>query len=124
MAEETSRGDNHAIEFPYWSREDVDQGPVPLTPVTIPYPEGVAVDVVLRGVMTLFIDEHGVVRRVQARDSTLPPAMLQVARDAFLQARFQPALRQQAPARVQIDIEVQFDPPEAPPGNRSLTPGL
>jgi len=111
-------------EAPFWRRHEVDQGPIPLHPVVISYPEGVQVVQAVRGVITLYIDEHGVVRRVEPKDQTLAPAMVQAARDAFLQARFQPALRQQAPARVQIDIEVQFDPPEAPPGNRSLTPGL
>jgi outer membrane biosynthesis protein TonB len=111
-------------EAPFWRRHEVDQGPIPLHPVIIPYPDGVQVAQVVRGIITLYIDELGVVRRVEPKDRTLAPAMVQAARDAFLQARFQPALRQQAPARVQIDIEVQFDPPEAPPGNRSLTPGL
>lgn len=111
-------------EAPFWRRHEVDHGPIPLHPVVIPYPEGVQVVQAVRGVITLYIDEHGVVRRVEPKDQTLAPAMVQAARDAFLQARFQPALRQQAPARVQIDIEVQFDPPEAHPGNRSLTPGL
>lgn len=117
-----TQGAHH--EAPFWRRTEVDQGPIPLQPVVIPYPEGVQVAQAVRGIITLYIDEHGVVRRVEPKDRTLAPAMVHAARDAFLQARFQPALRQQAPARVQIDIEVQFDPPEAPPGNRSLTPGL
>lgn len=111
-------------EAPYWRRQDVDQGPVPLGPIAIPYPDGVFINKVVQGKVTLYIDEQGMVRRVQARDTSLPPAMVQAVRDAFLQARFQPALRQQIAVRVQLDIEVQFDPSDAPAGNRSLASGM
>ena len=97
-------------EAPYWSRNQLDQGPVPLEPVVIPYPDDVAEVREHTGLMALFVDEHGTVRRVEARDQHLPPPMVLAARNAFLQARFQPGQRQGQAVRSHIVIEVVFEP--------------
>ena len=97
----------------YLSRAAVDTGPQALSPIQVPYPEGEtpldAGPSGLVGRLTLFIDEHGAVRRVQVHGQSLPPPFEAAARNAFLQARFAPAQKQGQAVRVRIDIEVRFD---------------
>lgn len=97
----------------YLSRAAVDAGPQALSPIQVPYPEGeTPLDAGTSGLvgrLTLFIDEHGAVRRVQVHGQSLPPPFEAAARNAFLQARFAPAQKQGQAVRVRIDIEVRFD---------------
>lgn len=100
----------------YLSRSMVDAGPQPLGLIQVPYPEGEAKlptaggeSAGIVGRLTLYIDEHGAVRRVQVQGGDLPPPFEAAARNAFLQARFAPAQKQGQAVRVRIDIEVRFD---------------
>jgi protein TonB len=60
-------------------------------------------------VLSLFIDEQGMVHRVRVEGSGLPPAFEQVARQAFLGARFAPGRKNQQAVKSHIRIEVSFD---------------
>lgn len=100
----------------YLSRSVVDAGPQPLGLIQVPYPEGEAKlptaggeSAGIVGRLTLYIDEHGAVRRVQVQGDGLPPPFEAAARNAFLQARFAPAQKQGQAVKVRIDIEVRFD---------------
>lgn len=100
----------------YLNRSMVDAGPQPLGLIQVPYPEGEAKSPVagnestgIVGRLTLYIDEHGAVRRVQVHGGELPPPFEAAARNAFLQARFAPAQKQGQAVKVRIDIEVRFD---------------
>ena len=100
----------------YLSRSVVDAGPQPLGLIQVPYPEGEAKlpneggeSAGIVGRLTLYIDEHGAVRRVQVQGDGLPPPFEAAARNAFLQARFAPARKQGQAVKVRIDIEVRFD---------------
>lgn len=100
----------------YLSRSVVDAGPQPLGLIQVPYPEGEAKlptadgeSAGIVGRLTLYIDEHGSVRRVQVHGGELPPPFEAAARNAFLQARFAPAQKQGQAVKVRIDIEVRFD---------------
>jgi hypothetical protein len=62
-------------------------------------------------VLTLFIDEQGVVRRVridEADDTGLPPLLEDTARQTFLQSAFTPGEVEGRPVRSQLRIEVEF----------------
>lgn len=93
----------------YFGREDLDQGPKALTRVQIAYPPGVPDTELQAGRLTLFIDEHGSVRRILVLDQSLPPPFQEAARNAFLQTRFAPAERAGRIVRSRIDVEVVFD---------------
>lgn len=108
----------------YWPRQALDQGPYPLAPVVIPYPEDRVERDTVRGVLALSIDQHGTVRHVDPQDDRLPALMVRAARDAFLQARFQAGQRQGQSVASRIVIEVQFDPTERPSQRGVAAPGL
>lgn len=100
----------------YLNRSMVDAGPQPLGLIQVPYPEGETPSPAaghentgIVGRLTLYIDEHGAVRRVQVHGGELPPPFEAAARNAFLQARFTPAQKQGQAVKVRIDIEVRFD---------------
>lgn len=97
----------------YFGREDLDQGPKALNRIQIGYPPGVPDNELQAGRLTLFIDEHGAVRRILVLDQSLPPPFQEAARNAFLQARFAPAERAGRIVRSRIDVEVVFDARQA-----------
>jgi periplasmic protein TonB len=115
MAEATeASADTEATETteaPYYPRPELDIGPQAKDPVLIAYPEGVDTAGPHTGRLSLFIDEAGIVRKVdiQPTEPPLPQAMQDAARQAFLQAQFWPGQRQGAIVRSRIDIEVTFD---------------
>ncbi|KAF1046657.1 energy transducer TonB [Xylophilus sp.] len=100
----------------YLPRRLLSQPPQPLGPIDIPWPPGAAPVAARTAVLTLYIDEHGTVRHVVADGPTLTPPMEEAARNAFLQARFQPGRRDGQAVRAMVRIEVAFDPsPDLPP---------
>lgn len=83
--------------------------PVPESPVVIAMPPGV-VEVGRRvGVLVLYIDQQGRVRRIEPEPPALPPAMEQAARDAFAAARFSPGQVGGQVVKSRIRVEVTFD---------------
>lgn len=90
-------------------RSLLTRGPVPLSAVLLTYPE-------FRGdpghhvaILTLFIDEFGVVRQVTVDPPGLPVELEAVARRAFLETRFQPGERDGVRVRSRMRVEVRFD---------------
>jgi hypothetical protein len=72
-------------------------------------------------VLALFIDESGTVRRVRLDGPLLPPALDTAARDAFLNARWQPG-RVDGGRLVKslIRVEVTFESGQATQTSRPL----
>ncbi len=83
--------------------------PVPVSVVVIPFPEveGPAERYVTR--LLLFIDEFGKVVRVRVDGPSLPQALEEAARNAFLNARFSPGQVDGLAVRSRIRVEVTFE---------------
>ena len=93
----------------YLPRHLLTVGPRPETPVIIDYPAHWNLPGRRSGRLAIYIDEHGTVRRVEALDSALVPAMVEAARSAFLSARFLPGERSGQAVRTRMEVEVDFD---------------
>ena len=97
-------------EPPYLPRSLLSRGPSPQQAIDLPYPDLAPIGR-FRAVLTLFIDEHGVVQRVrldEADDTGLPPLLADAARQTFLQSAFTPGEVEGRPVRSQLRIEVEF----------------
>lgn len=93
----------------YVPRPYLSIAPVATEPVVIPAAPG-SVDVGRRvGVLALYIDEQGRVRRVEAEPPTLPEAMERAAREAFMGAHFSPGQVDGHAVKSRIRVEVVFD---------------
>lgn len=58
---------------------------------------------------SLFIDEHGQVQRIEADPASLPEALEQAAREAFMAAQFAPREIDGAAVKSHVRVEVIFD---------------
>jgi hypothetical protein len=84
--------------------------PVARTPITFAAPEGEMFHGRHVGVLSLFIDEHGQMRRIEADDAaSLPDALAQAAREAFMAAQFAPGEIDGRAVRSRARVEVVFD---------------
>ncbi|SDJ04492.1 energy transducer TonB [Variovorax sp. OV700] len=83
--------------------------PVAKTPVIFAAPEGEMFRGRHVGVLSLFIDEHGQVQRIEADAASLPEAFEQAARDAFMAAQFSPGEIDGAAVKSRVWVEVIFD---------------
>ncbi|MCI1190469.1 hypothetical protein MOJ79_01270 [Calidifontimicrobium sp. SYSU G02091] len=83
--------------------------PRPQGDVVLDYPAAGPAFGRFTGVIALYIDEHGVVRHVQAEDDALPPALMQAAREAFVNLRFEPGRLDERVVRSRIRVEVLFE---------------
>jgi protein TonB len=98
-----------SAETGYVPRPLLTIAPVAKAPVDIVMPSGV-VEVGRRvGVLVLYIDEQGRVRRIEAEPPLLPPAMERAAREAFAAARFSPGQVDGQVVKSRIRVEVTFD---------------
>jgi len=77
--------------------------------ISVPYPEGVDRRGVAKALLTLFIDEDGVVAKVKVDDSDLPPPFQESAKNAFAQARFHPGQIDDRSVKSRMRIEVTFE---------------
>jgi hypothetical protein len=82
-----------------------------MSPVDLPWPADGPPAGRFNEVISLFIDEAGVVQRVRLDGPGLPDSLQAVAQDAFLHARFSPGLLAGQPVRSWIRLEVEFDAP-------------
>lgn len=105
---------------PYLPRTQLTVSPQPLAPIVIDYPPQAEAAGHHTGELALYIDEHGVVARVETLTPDLPPPMAVAARLAFQQARFRPGERDGVPVRARIVVEVRFDAGE--PGDAAAPP--
>jgi len=84
--------------------------PVVRTPVTFAAPDGEMIRGRHVGVLSIFIDEHGQVQRIEADDAaSLPDALAQAAREAFMTAQFAPGEIDGRAVKSRVGVEVVFD---------------
>jgi hypothetical protein len=83
--------------------------PVAITPVVFATPEGDAFRGTHVGILSLFIDEHGRVQRIEVDAAMLPEAFEQAVRDAFMAAQFTPGEIDGTAVRSRVRVEVIFD---------------
>ncbi|WP_328580146.1 energy transducer TonB [Ideonella sp. BN130291] len=84
--------------------------PVLRSSVLLAWPEDIKLaDGRYAAVLSLFIDEAGIVRRVEVEDADLPAALEDVARSAFLNARFEPGQVDGSIVKSRIRIAVEFE---------------
>lgn len=99
-----------ATDADYLPSRLLTRGPLPQQSIDLLYPE-LAPSGLFRAVLTLFIDDQGVVQRVridEAQDSGLPAALEDAARQTFLRSAFLPGELDGRRVRSQLRIEVEF----------------
>lgn len=102
----------------YLPRSLLTQAPAAQAPVLLAYPDDMPPGR-YRAVLTLFIDETGLVQQVRQRDGTLPEPLWTTARDAFLAAPFSPGQVAHTAVKSLFDVEVEFESTPAE-GSRSV----
>lgn len=101
-----------ATEGGYVPRPLLSVAPAPVIPVVIAVPPASATGRLIgrySGVLALYIDEEGRVRRVEAESPAMPAAMERAAREAFLAARFSSGQVAGRAVKSRIRVEVVFD---------------
>ena len=83
--------------------------PVARTPVIFAAPEGEMFRGRHVGILSLFIDEHGQVQRIEADAGSLPEDLEQAAREAFMAAQFAPGEINGRAVKSRVRVEVVFD---------------
>lgn len=91
----------------YLPRGALSQGPSVIGWVDVPFPDTAAPGH-YRAELTLFIDEQGTVRRVRVDRGDAPALLQDAARQAFLNARFQPGEIDGRAVKSRLRIEVEF----------------
>jgi hypothetical protein len=94
----------------YLPRNQLSKAPAPQQSIDLLYPE-LAPSGRFRAVVTLFIDDRGVVQRVridEADDSGLPPLLEDATRQTFLRSAFAPGEVDGRPTRSRLRIEVEY----------------
>jgi hypothetical protein len=99
-----------AVDAEYLPRSQLTRGPAPQHPIDLFYPD-LAPSGHFRAVVTLFIDDRGVVQRVridEADDSGLPHVLEDATRQTFLRSAFAPGEIDGHPTRSRLRIEVEY----------------
>lgn len=101
----------------YYPTRELDVRPGIKTRVQPEYPEaatrrGLSGKVVLR----LYINENGIVDRVETLRARPQGVFERSAERAFSAARFSPGIKNKHPVKTQMTIEVSFDSPTPAPG--------
>ena len=86
----------------------LSQRPVALGTIDVPYPDIGPEGSEVRVVLTLYINERGIVDRVQVEDSDVPAPLADAARRTFLLATFTPGRVHDQAVRSQVQVEVSF----------------
>ena len=94
----------------WYTASEVDVRAEPLTDVRLHYPENLAAPVTGKVRMRLFIDEGGVVRRLQIASSEPPGLFDEAAKLAWEDVRFSPARRNGAAVKSQKLLELTYAP--------------
>jgi periplasmic protein TonB len=92
----------------YLPRSMLTVGPSPLGVVVIPYPRFIGDQGWYAVQVSLYIDESGVVRRVEFDDQDLPAALQAAVREAFISTPFAPGEINGDVVRSHVRIEVTF----------------
>lgn len=93
----------------YVPRSQLSTPPIAKTAILLEPPPDEMASGRLIGILSLFIDEQGRVRRVDIEGPTLPPAFEQVAREAFMAAEFSPGEVDGRAVKSHQRVEVVFD---------------
>ena len=95
----------------WYTAREVDVRAEPLTEVRLRYPEDLRGEPVVGKVqLRLFIDERGVVRRIDIAASRPSGVFDAAARKAWEEVRFSPALKNGAPVKSQKLLELTYEP--------------
>jgi outer membrane biosynthesis protein TonB len=100
------------VEFAYADYLEpsrLTQRPAVLGSIDIPYPDLRGEKPAIQVVLTLYINERGIVDRVQVEDPDAPGSFIEAAKQAFSSAAFQPGRAGDQPAKAKIRIAVDFD---------------
>ncbi|MBI5927513.1 MAG: hypothetical protein HY836_18155 [Aquabacterium sp.] len=93
----------------YIPRPQLSVAPIPRVPILIAPPEGDKEPARRVVVLSLYIDESGHVRHIEADDNDMPPAYVQAARAAFMTATFSPGQLEGQQVKSRTRVEVVFD---------------
>lgn len=99
-----------AADSDYLPRDRLTRGPVPQQSIDLVYPDLAPIGQ-FRTVITLFIDDQGVVQRVrfdEADETGLPPILEEATRQTFLRSPFTPGEIDGQPIRSRLRIEVAY----------------
>jgi len=113
VAPGTPSGSSSLTEAPYLARDRLGVAPVPLALIDVQFPQDVAGTVDLRIKVTLYIDEQGVVRRVQLDSPDTPPAFARAVIETLNNTRFSPGTVENVAVRAKIRMEIEFRAPSA-----------
>jgi protein TonB len=95
----------------WFTAREVDERAEPLTSIALRYPEELRGKLVAGKVrLRLFIDERGVVRKMQVAASDPSGMFDEAAKRAWADVRFRPALKGGAPVKSQKVIELTYVP--------------
>lgn len=98
-----------ALEPLYVPRGLLTRSPVAESSVLLSWPAQAPWRGSFTGVLRLYIDEQGTVRRVEPADEGLPEVLFEAARLAFQDTRFSPGELQGQAVRSVIRVEVSFE---------------
>ena len=112
--EEIARARQAFVGFPqdaYLPASSLTRRPGIQDVINLPWPEGQGIPdgVLFRGWFKLFIDEDGVVRRLQWEGGNLPAPMQRITTDAFRNARFTAGELSGRRVKAWVRIEAEFD---------------
>jgi hypothetical protein len=93
--------------------------PSPIGEISIPYPDGFDPQSVRNAILTVFIDEDGVVARVRVDRSELPVTILNKGKETFENARFHPGRIDGVAVKSRMKVEMLL---ERVPGAPDKTP--
>lgn len=94
----------------YWSRSQLTRGPQPRSPVVLTLPASWRTPGRYRARFALYVDEEGVVQRVERLNNPDFPAPLESeVRTAFMGVLFEPGEVKGMPVRARMMVEVDFD---------------
>jgi TonB family protein len=96
-------------QLDYIPREYLSFVPKPLAEIEIPFPDNLTGDVSVSVQLEVFIDENGVVTKVQLNSSHISAAVDDAAVNAFLNARFKPGEIEGQVVRSLLRVEVTFE---------------
>ncbi|NML42977.1 hypothetical protein HHL11_04385 [Ramlibacter sp. G-1-2-2] len=98
-------------EAPYLPRKLLTVAPVAPMDLDVPFPANVAGVVDLQVDVALFIDETGLVRRVQLESPDVPPEFVRAISETFVGARFKPGEVDRKPVRSRVKLQLEFHAP-------------
>jgi protein TonB len=94
----------------WYTAQEVDVRAEPLAGVAVQYPENLRGPAAGKVRLRVFIDERGVVRKIQVAASEPPGLFDESARKAWEDVMFSPAIKNGAPVKSQKLLELTYQP--------------